>query len=945
MNRPQFSFKETIKKVSRPMYLTALTVLLAVILIARLFVLQIVRGDSYSQESQTRTTRVITIPGKRGRILDRNGNVIADTRNVENVAIIDVTGNSRAENDRLNEIIQNTIRLIKDHGESLCLDFGVDFDGQGYVFNVDGSKKTRFLADVYGYADPASLSDKERDSTASDVVAALAERYGIDTSDTSPEGKMLQLETVQIRYALSLTSFAKYNETIIAKDVGDDLVQAVLGRDDLGGVSISGSYERVYNDSIYLSSVTGYTSRITQEELDERGDTYSADDYTGTAGIEASMEDVLHGAAGSREISIDNMGREQGEISYQRAGEGSDVTLTIDMELQRAVYQILERSLSLILLDKITDSVSTFDVTDDMSSDDIRIPANDVYGALLAYTIDRDHLGSEGASESEQSLKYAYDAYLRRTKDAIKADLRAEGEDEIAYADQTQEYQTYYSYIIQSLFDRGILIRDKIDSDDDIYSAWTGDGSVSAGALLRRAVRDGWADMDAVRDGAGNPESDDFEALIDYILREPCEDYSFGSRMCRYLVRGGEATGILVCQVLFDQGIYSPSSEQARRIASGNESAAYAYIREMIATGGITPAQLYLYPYSASAVVTDVETGEVLALVSYPGYDAGRLSESDYMDEIIMDPTKPMLNTATRQRTAPGSTFKMVTASAGIGEGVITPEEYLYCGGIFDKIDPSPKCWIYPSGHGNLNLAGGIANSCNLYFYQVGYRLGLDDPDAEDPDYDSELGIERLTGYAVNYGLSERSGVEIEESDPVIATRDSVRAAIGQSNNSYTTTQLARYVTDVANSGLDRPLTLIAKESRESDEGRKGQVRTELDEETWDAIHDGMRRVVKGREYFSTLHVKGEDDEVTYIESAGKTGTAQQGGGRPNHALFVGYAPFDEPEIAIAVRIPNGYNSSYASRTAGEIMQYYFDRQTLYDILADDRQAGYGGGD
>ena len=315
------------------------------------------------------------------------------------------------------------------------------------------------------------------------------------------------------------------------------------------------------------------------------------------------------------------------------------------------------------------------------------------------------------------------------------------------------------------------------------------------------------------------------------------------------------------------------------------------------------------------------------------------------MDKIILDPAKPMLNTATQQRTAPGSTFKMATASAGLMEEVITPDDLLYCDGTFDEIDPSPRCWIYPGGHGSLNLAGGIANSCNLYFYQVGYRLGLDqntEDGDEEGEYDSDRGIERLPEHAASLGLDELSGVEIEESDPVIATRDSVRAAIGQSNNSFTTTQLARYVTDVSNSGLDRPLTLIAQDRSA---GKEASERLSLSDDAWDAIHDGMRRVVNGRPYFSSLYRLDDEGNREYIGAAGKTGTAQQGGGRPNHALFVGYAPFDEPEISIAARIPNGYKSDHAARMAGQIVQYYFDRQTLYDLLHDEQMSGSGEGD
>ena len=129
-------------------------------------------------------------------------------------------------------------------------------------------------------------------------------------------------------------------------------------------------------------------------------------------------------------------------------------------------------------------------------------------------------------------------------------------------------------------------------------------------------------------------------------------------------------------------------------------------------------------------------------------------------------------------------------------EGVITTDSVIYCGGIFDKLDIHPRCWIYPRGHGGLNVTGGIRNSCNVFFYEVGYRLGM-----EGDSYSSDVGLEKLANYAGLYGLTEKSGIEIVESEPLVSDMDSVRSAIGQGTNSFTTVGLARYVTTVANSG------------------------------------------------------------------------------------------------------------------------------------------------
>ena len=268
----------------------------------------------------------------------------------------------------------------------------------------------------------------------------------------------------------------------------------------------------------------------------------------------------------------------------------------------------------------------------------------------------------------------------------------------------------------------------------------------------------------------------------------------------------------------------------------------------------ITPAQLALDPYSASCVLTDVNTGEVRALVSYPSYDNNRLAngiDAEYYARISSgeDLSRPMWNYATQMRTAPGSTFKMVSSTAALMEHVIDLTTRIECPGIFTRFsDYQPRCWKR-SGHGSLNVSEAITNSCNVFFYEVGYQLGLNGD-----KYDQDLGNEKLAKYADMYGLNEKSGIEIEESEPQISDALSVVSAIGQGTNNFTTVGLARYVTAV-----------------------------------------------------------------------GKTGTAEEDKSRPNHGLFVGYAPYDNPEVAMAIRIANGYSSDYACQLSKQLMTVYFD--------------------
>ncbi len=300
--------------------------------------------------------------------------------------------------------------------------------------------------------------------------------------------------------------------------------------------------------------------------------------------------------------------------------------------------------------------------------------------------------------------------------------------------------------------------------------------------------------------------------------------------------------------------------------------------------------------------------------------------DADYYEQLRNDQSNPLFNYATQQKTAPGSTFKMVSATAGLSEGVIDTSTEIYCSGVFTTLGTSdqPRCWIYPAGHGSLTVSQAITHSCNVFFYNVGYRLASEGSGS----YDSAAGIEKLSSYASLYGLGDKTGIEIEEAQSNLSTEDAIRTAIGQGSNNITTVALARYVSTVANSGTCYNLTLIDKIEDSNGsliEDNSASIRNviSMDASYWDAIHEGMKGVVEAKTYFDELPVT----------VAGKTGTAQQSNAHPNHALFVCYAPYDSPRIAIATRVANGYTSDYAAQITENVLAYYFNVKTLDEIV------------
>ena len=904
---------------SRILFLLLFFLVLSGILIYRVFDLQIINGENYLNNFSLQSKKERTIDAVRGNIYDKNGVLLAYNELAYSVTIEDVYESGSDKNKNLNNTIYKTINYIEANGDKISCDFNIYIDDYGnYQFSVSGTKLNRFKADIYGRAYIDDMTYVESSSTAEDIIEYLAgsKRFDIDTASLS---KSDVLKIVSIRYAMSLNAYQKYISTTIATNVSDKTVAVIYENSDLlQGVNISEDTIRVYPNGVYTSQIVGYTGKISSDELSKYSavdSSYSLNDIVGKTGIEQSMESTLKGTKGSETIYVNTTGKVISTESYVDSVAGSNVYLSIDSKLQEAIYNILEQKLAGILLKKIVNQ-KEYIAAEDSSSSDIVIPIYDVYYSMFNNSIiDLDHLSSEDATEAEKTI---YEAYLEK-KSSVLESL----EDELTsknttYKKLTTEYKNYENHIEDILIDKGILISDKISYSDDTYNDWAVEEVISLSEYIKYAISQSWIDNDKLDLNESYSESDEiYNAIVDIILNELSEDETFDKLLYRYIVKNDDINPKTICQCLLDQGIITLSIDEQALWDAGKISA-YAFFITRIENLEITPAMLALEPYSASMVVTDVNTGKVLALVSYPSYDNNYLAngaDSEYLAKINSDLSRPLVNYATQQRTAPGSTYKMVTATAGLMENVITTSTLITCTGSFEVTTDTHKCWIYPRRHNALNVTGAIQKSCNSFFYNVGYRLSLN----EKGNYDSNLGVEKLNYYADLYGLSEKSGVEISEYSPILTSAYSVPSAIGQGTNSFTTVGLARYVTAVANSGTVYNLTLLDKitdsEGNVTEE-KEATIRNtlEMDSSYWNAIHEGMRRVVTDMSYFNDFP----------IEVAGKTGTAQQSKTNADHGLFVCYAPYDSPEIAIAARIANGYSSSYVADTTKDVLKYYY---------------------
>lgn len=934
---------ENIKEVFRLFFKSRLAVASVVmvlffgILLWRVFYLQIVRGEEYQNNYTLRIIKERTLNSTRGNIYDRNGKLLAHNELAYTVTIEDngTYSSSTEKNKAINAEIAQIIKALEKNGDSIINDFKIDLNENGtYSFNVSGTSWKRFLADVFGETsyDNLKYDDKlgydQANATEQQVMDYLQgeKRFNIDKELYNQE---IAYKITVIRFAMAQNAYQKYIATNIATNVSEETVAYISEHSiDLQGVEVIEDTIRKYENSIYFASIIGYTGKISTEEynkLSETDDSYTLNDVIGKGGIEQYMDAELKGEKGSEKLYVDYLGKAVEVIEREEPSAGNDVYLSIDSDLQIAVYKMLEKEIAGIVYSNIENPRS-----------DINIPITDVFFSLIDNNvIDFEQFSEDGSSANEQAVYQTFSSRQEMINREIQSELT--GNSPAHFEDMTEEYQDYFTYIITMLKDDGILVKSSIDTTDDVYQEWQR-GTISPQEYLSHAISKNWIDI--TKFAVEEKYSDSMEiyaALCNYILEDISTDSAFSKIIYEYLIKNDSITGRQLCLILFDQNVLVYDDDEITSLESGSVTAT-AFIKEKIRYLDITPAQLALDPCSGSCVVTDVNTGEVLALVSYPGYDSNRLAntvDAEYFASLQTDKSLPQYNYATQQGTAPGSTFKMVTATAGFAENYISTTEKIQDLGQYENISNRPKCWYFPSSHGNINVSEAIRDSCNYFFYETGFRLSTNNYAI---NYNEEIGISKIQEYASLFGLGETTGIEIEENSPQIADEYPVMAAIGQSNNRYTTVQLSRYVTAVANGGTVYNYTLLNR-VQDADgnvlatyEPKVRNTVDVLEPAEWDSIHSGMRMVVEKLSDFNDLDV----------EVAGKTGTAQQIATRPNHALFIGYAPYNSPEISIATRIAYGYTSHNAAELSRNVLAYYFkeeDAETLLNGQAEETSA------
>ena len=737
-----YDIKDFLKKFfsSRLFVLAAVFIVFFGIILARIFTLQVVNGKSYQENFSLKIQMKQPINAARGNIYDKNGKLLAYNELAYSISINDSTtySSTKEKNKAVNAELAEILTVLKNNGETLNNDFKIDRKKDGtYSFNVSGSSLNRFRADVFGKNSADDLEYNkdtgidEANATAEQIMEYLMgkDNFGISSKYDGD----LAYRIVVVRYAMLGNRFARYKEVKIATDVSDKTVAYVNEHmDTLSGISVNEDMIRKYNYSEYFSSIIGYTGPISESEytaLHKKNKDYTQNDTVGKAGLEQYYETYLRGKNGEQKFYIDNVGRISEIISSTDSVAGDDLYLSIDADLQKATYLALQNEIAAIVYSNIKSG---------------EIPINDVYTALIGNSvINTEHFSKAKASDTEKNVLSVFKSRQKTTLGKIKQELTSSPE---ALNTMSDEVLDEFTYIISMLKDDQVLLKNEIDTSDSVYQKWKNQ-KISPKEYLSYCITQHWIDISQLNVDEKYADSTEvYDALCKYILKNIKTDTEFSKIIYQYMITRGEISPRQLCLILFDQGVLDYDDATVNKLKNGSLSPR-DFLMKKIYNIEITPAQLALEPCTGSCVVTDEKTGEIRAMVSYPGYDSNKLAngvDSEYFASLQHDKSSPLLNYATQQKTAPGSTFKLVSATAGLAENVITTSDQIRCTGIYNDISNKPKCWIYPGSHGLDNVSEAIRDSCNVFFYTVGNRLAQ----KKTGSYNDANGIDLIQKYA-----------------------------------------------------------------------------------------------------------------------------------------------------------------------------------------------------
>lgn len=885
---------------NRLFVLLAAAAVIFMILVGRLFFMQIVNGEEADASLTSSVTREVTIPAARGNIYDRYGRPLAVNEAAFSVEIDDSITVDYEDADA--EAVSLYKKLIK-NGYVVGDDLPITKDAP-YEFTISSDELEEWKTNI-------GLTKKQINYTAEETLNYLYERFGITDADMTEEEKRA---LVSLGININDKNIMITNLIMTIETNGGEIV------DELP-ISQEQPYYFLLEDEDEILSWKSSVS-MSEEELD----------YD----VEESMQYLIE-LFGIPENISPSMQRKAAAVRYslylQRYKKYQPVTVAreINDEVIAAVEENLDKFPGVSVE---TESMRVYEDGEIFSNiigyirqiSDTELQEYSEYGYTSGDIVGKT--GIEKVMELElngQDGKMLVEVdNMGRKISTLETEAPVSGDDVFLTIDKELQISAY-NYLKDALAD-AIITRLTSELEKDVpvtlkqlFTSMIDSNNISVTEVMK--AEDGYQKVLKDIILAHDPDIDVTDS----------EDKTEAKQVLTNAVDNGTISYTTLIYVMIEQGVITADDNYKARIASG-ELTPFNVIIEKLESGDLEPAETGLEPCTGSVVVSDVNSGEVLALVTYPSYDNNELVNTfnnEYYNKLLEDPTTPLVNRPLMQKKAPGSTLKMITAIAGLETGVITPDMQIRDKGVFkDAGTPYANCLIYSlngSTHGYVDVSHALEVSCNYFFYEVGYQLGND---TENPR--SLKGITILDEYYDAFGLNSPTGVEIGESAPSMASPsykeevikwqnpeatssqtawtsgDTIRAAIGQSVNSFSAASMNKYVATLANGGTRYKMHLLDK-VKSSD----GTVTEEVEEtvenvleiapENLEAVYEGMLLVTQGSK--GTLRNVFKDFP---IDVAAKSGTAEENKNLSSHVWFVGFAPYDDPQIAVTVMIPFG---------------------------------------
>ncbi len=834
----QESFKDKFLRfiTNRLLIMSGIICIMFYLLVIKLFELQIVNGKHYNEVLTTIVPKSLEIEAPRGTIYDRFGRPMAINKSAYTIKI-----DPGVAVDNLNDVMRNLVLLLEKNGESYVDEFPISKEKPYYfMFNESETREKRWKEDM---SVPVEY-DAEK------TFAHLRDFFKLPAEMSDEEARKI----LSFRSLVYLQRYKQHAPITIAFDVKNEtVVDLEENSEKYTSIFVDIVPLREYPAAGYASHIIGYIGKINEKELEANKDNgYKNTDLIGKTGLERSFEENFRGVKGEKLVYVNTNGRPVQTIDTELPMQGDKLFLTLDLELQKKVYHILENTLTDVIRAKLVGG----------NPKDFPVTQKQLFASMVKSNnipIKKIMLSEEG-SDSFRIKQFVVDRLPQEPFASV------------------QEEQDEIKRIIVEGIEKGLI----------------------------------------------------------------------------------SSTEMLL--MMFEQGVFTAEQgyiDNLRRRRLGP----LQVILDMLDNKQLTPQMTALDPSTGAAVVVDLETGGVIASVGYPTYDNNQLVNnlnSEYYSKINNDPTLPMWNRPFMEPRAPGSTFKMISAITGLEEGVINSKTRIYDEVSFTKTGvPYSNCWSSVS-HGSITVKEALKVSCNYFFTEMAYRMG------NAKDGNSTNSISAMNKYMTAFGLNDRTGVEIGEfrdtiPDDVLAISspsymeyivksrnpearsseyawtdgETIRTAYGQSKNNYTAAAMVKYTAALANRGVRYQMHFMDKiESYNGNLIKKFEPVienvVEINDSTWDIVYSGMLAVTE--ETGGTALSVFKDFP---IRVAGKTGTAQEDPKRNDHSSFAGFAPFENPQIAVYVVIPYSDSRTViapASRVAEEIMGEYFGLNSMPEL-------------